>query len=146
MTSPFERVYTISQWYDGPRTGAADFRGAPHHFRSLYLDTPDWDPHEDRFELTPLTATALEWIVQADALYQRWDTARRRGALPPAAREDALPEDAPLVFPEDRERYETLERQLAAYLTANRERAFVVHGAFASRSLGVHWSDPLPAA
>lgn len=146
MTSPFERVYTIGDWYDGPRSGAADYRGAPHHYRSLYLDTPDWDPQEDRFELTPLTAEALEWMIEADALYQRWDAARRRGTLPPEAREEAIPVDAPLVFPQDRGRYETLERQVAAYLAANAARAFIVHGAFGSPRQGVCWSDPLPAS
>ena len=52
MESDFDIVYTIHDWYDGARDGAATFRGSPFRYRSVYMDTPTWDPNEDRFELT----------------------------------------------------------------------------------------------
>ena len=143
MHHPPDRVYTTDDWYDGPRAGAADYRGAPHYYRSLYLDTPKWDPKEDRFELTALSTEALEWAVEADRLFSRWDAARRAGTLPPEATEEALRPDTPLVFPEDRDRYVDLQQKLTAYLAAARTRAFVVRGEFVVGSDSVVWSGPL---
>ena len=82
MESGFERLYAIRDWYDGPRDGAADYCGTPHRFRSLYLDNEQWDPDEDRFELTPLPEQALLWMVEAYELWQRYLAALRAGDAP----------------------------------------------------------------
>lgn len=56
MDHGFERVYTVHDYWDGPRSGFADFGGVPHAYRSLWLDDLDeWDP--DRFELSPIAPT-----------------------------------------------------------------------------------------
>ena len=31
-----EKVYTMPGWYDGPRSGIADYLGKPHVFESLW--------------------------------------------------------------------------------------------------------------
>lgn len=49
----FERVYTVTVWYDGPRIGVADFEGRPHRFESTFADI-DSDA-EDQFLLWPIT-------------------------------------------------------------------------------------------
>ena len=54
MDKNFEPVESVDDYYDGPRAGIANFRGQPHAYRSLYLDSSEWNPDEDRFELTPL--------------------------------------------------------------------------------------------
>ena len=51
MEPKFELVYTVTEYYDGPRDGVANFRDAPHVYRSVYLDHAQWDRNEDRFEL-----------------------------------------------------------------------------------------------
>ncbi len=98
--------YTIYDWYDGARDGAATFQGAPFRYRSVYLDTPRWHPDEDRFELTPLSPDLLGAMVDADRLWRRWDEACRAETLPP----EAL--DEPRVLPEDREQYEALTARI----------------------------------
>ena len=58
-----ETIYVIEDWYDGPRSGFADYRQQPHFYRSLHLDGDNhshYDPDEDRFELTPVSAQVLE--------------------------------------------------------------------------------------
>ncbi len=53
MERSFEHVYTVTDYYDGPRGGVAEFNGVPHVYRSLFLDSEDeWDA--ERFELSPL--------------------------------------------------------------------------------------------
>ena len=54
MSELVEPVHDVDDYYDGPRGGVADYRGRPHRFRSLYLDSEIWNSDEDRFELTPL--------------------------------------------------------------------------------------------
>ena len=60
MATDFEPVHDVEDYYDGPRTGIADFRGLPHRFRSVGWSSPDgpdgpeWDPNDDRFELVLL--------------------------------------------------------------------------------------------
>jgi hypothetical protein len=35
---PFEKVYTMTDYYDGPRRGIADFDGRPHFYDSEWDD------------------------------------------------------------------------------------------------------------
>jgi hypothetical protein len=126
MSTAFETVYTIVDWYDGPRDGAADFRGVPHRYRSVYLDAPEWNSEEDRFELTPISAELLAAMIEADRLWRRWDDARRAGTLP------EMPDDAPRVLPEDRPRYAALTAEIDAAL-ARRAPTVLAHGVFQYR-------------
>ena len=132
MESGFERVYAIRDWYDGPRDGAADYRGSPHRFRSVYLENERWDADEDRFELTPLPAHVLPWMVEAHELWQRYLAALRTGTAP------KLAPGSPGVLPEDRARYEALERQVEAALAELRP-TLVAHGEFSLREPAVRW-------
>jgi hypothetical protein len=36
MEQKFEKVYTVTDFYDGPRGGIANFRGHPHVYESLW--------------------------------------------------------------------------------------------------------------
>jgi hypothetical protein len=96
MGRHFETVYTVEDYYDGPRSGVADFNGQPHFYRSVYLDTDQWDADEDRFELTPIRPEIRDLAVEDFALWQRWQVAELAGGAPPLAEnaERVLPEDA----------------------------------------------------
>lgn len=55
----FEPVHEVTDYYQGPRTGIADFRGVPHNFCSLNWSLADgadarWDWEDDRFTLSPV--------------------------------------------------------------------------------------------
>lgn len=50
----YEPVVEVVDYYDGPRTGTAYYKGQLVRFRSLSWDTPDFDPDDDRFELSSL--------------------------------------------------------------------------------------------
>src|SRR5688572_206277 len=75
MERPFERVYTVMDFYDGPRSGFADFGGAPHAYRSIWReDLDDWDP-DDRFELSPVAGETLALALEDWAIWRRWEEA-----------------------------------------------------------------------
>jgi len=133
-------VHTIEGWYDGPRSGAANFEGRPHYYRSLYLDSPTWDPEEDRFELTPISADILESMLTAHRLWQRWDAARKAGALP------ASPADGSRVLPEDRAEYDALTRDIEASLSQYAGPRTIARGTFTYRPDRVRWLPVDPSA
>jgi hypothetical protein len=125
---PWERVYTVNDYYDGPRGGTADFGGVPHVYRNLCYDTeygdPAWDPDDDRFELSPVAPEVLAMDVEAYTLWGRWQAAYFAGRAPDA------PDEGPRVLPEDAERYAELERLLAGRLVVDPARRVVARGEF----------------
>ncbi|MCL4854275.1 MAG: hypothetical protein KJZ78_23180 [Bryobacteraceae bacterium] len=132
MGGSWEVVYTMDDWYDGPRGGVADFGGSPHYYRSVYLDYPQWNPDEDRFELTPLPRDAFEAAVELQVIWERWHEAHQVGT----ALEDP---DGERVLPADRAQCVELERVLAAGREANASRAFLLHGEFELGCKRVRW-------
>lgn len=138
LTSPWERVHSIEDWYDGPRAGIADHWGWPHHYRSLYLDNDRWDPDEDRFELVPVAAEAVEWARECDEILRRYYKAHQAGTAPEDPDDDR-------VLPADRTRRKELELRLAAELAANRHRALVVRGEFELGCKRVRWKPHTPS-
>lgn len=67
MGEEYEHVHEVVDDYHGPRSGFADYRGAPHWFCALAWEArpeeggakPDnsgYDPKDDRYYLVPVTA------------------------------------------------------------------------------------------
>jgi hypothetical protein len=138
--SEFEEVYTVDDWYDGPRTGFAQFHGAPHHYRSLYLDFDDWDADEDRFELVRVSADVLAAGLEASAIFDRWDAARQSGEVSDHA---ITPADEFGALPEDRERYASVRAVILAYAEAGHPEGFVVRGRFEHGYKRIQWRNDL---
>jgi hypothetical protein len=128
-----EAVHTVDDWYDGPRGGAADYRGEPYWYRSVYLDTETWDPDEDRFELTPLTAEALGWIRELAAIFQRWDAQRQAGHVTWDGDEETFG-----AFADERDRARELNRLIEDYL-ARTPPTVLVRGTFEPVCTHVRW-------
>ncbi|HST59440.1 MAG TPA: hypothetical protein VLK84_12135, partial [Longimicrobium sp.] len=79
IVGAFERVYIIHEYYDGPRSGFADWGGVPHAFLSLWRDDlDDWDP-DHRFLLCPVSAEILELALEDWAIWGRWEDAYQAG-------------------------------------------------------------------
>ena len=115
----------MEDYYDGPRSGIADFDGQPHYYRSIYLDTPEWNPDEDRFELSPVTPEVLDAACEAAAIFKRWDTMQR--ATPGFSYTDEEFE----ALPHERTRYRDLEQLLqSSYAAVVQVRRTLVQGEF----------------
>jgi hypothetical protein len=121
----FQPVFSVTEFWDGPRAGATMFGGAPHRFLSVYRDDLDeWD--EDRFFLVPITPEQLAWEVEADAIWRRF-AAAHRGTAP------YVPDDVADwgALPADRARYRAVKGLLLeAYRTLARDTATVARGEF----------------
>ncbi len=134
----YETVYVIEDWYDGPRSGFADYRQQPHFYRSLHLDEDNYNQYnynEDRFELAPVSAQVVEWAVEDNHLWQSWDTAYRAGILPEDVNDDER------ILPEDRVRHKELRDLIEYHIKAQVGAPFVVRGKFEPDFNRVRWQE-----
>lgn len=97
----FERVHTMTDFYDGPRGGIADFEGRPHLYESEWDDFAD--EYAPTFRLSPVAPDLLALALEDWAIWERWWTAFHRGE----ARRDTHP-----ALPEDRARHNELAQIL----------------------------------
>jgi hypothetical protein len=137
-------VHTVDDFYDGPRSGVADFGGAPHHYRAVDRFADGWCPDDDRFELSPVSPEIMSAAKEFAGIFERWESVARStigfthteegfGALQP-----------------DRERSRALEALLSTgFGEARRNGRLLVRGEFAisaseDPSLRVRWTliDP----
>ena len=96
-----ERVYTVTDFYDCPRGGVADFEGAPHSYALEWDD--DADDYADTYRLRPISDATLKLVLECWVLWERWARAFHAGA--------ATLETHP-ALPEDRARYFELKALL----------------------------------
>jgi hypothetical protein len=92
MERPFERVYTVNDFYDYPRAGFADFDGAPHVYRSIWEDQLEDFDQDERFALRPVATDILALAVEGWEIWRRWEEAYYAG-LTSKTKHPALPED-----------------------------------------------------
>jgi hypothetical protein len=124
----FERVYTVTDYWDGPREGIADFRGVPHLYRSIFLkEEDDWDP--DRFLLSPVSPEILALALESWAIWRRWESAYREGRTALATHP---------ALPDDRARHAALDTHLAPLLRIDPARVLVARGDFRPVSPNAH--------
>lgn len=115
----FEKVHTMTGYYDGPRSGIADFEGTPHVYESIFDDLGDG--YTDTFMLMPIDNDAFLLAIEDWRIWTRWEDARFEGRTPP---------DTHPALPEDRARHVEIERQLGDRLKASPERSILAKGEF----------------
>jgi hypothetical protein len=135
MSDMPEAVHSVDDWYDGPRSGAADYQGAAYWYRSLYRDEKEWNPDEDRFELTLLTPEALSWETERQAIFRRWDSARQAGTID--WRDEV--EEGFGALPEEMDRLRSLIRSIEAFLR-DHAATLLVRGRFGPGCDEVRWT------
>ena len=87
-----DKVYTITDWYDGARVGIADFGGSPHYYECQWDDDPNSE--NNTYLLTPINDYAFRLALEDWEIWQRYEVAFRAGNAPPETH-PALPEDRP---------------------------------------------------
>ena len=84
-------VYSFD-WYDGPRSGVADYDGRPHYFESQWADIDHID--EDWFKLSPISQEVFELELEREHLWDKYAAASAIGILGPE-HHPFLPSDRP---------------------------------------------------
>ena len=73
----YERVHTVSDYYDGPREGLADYIGTPHRYKCEWDEVADdW---ADTFELTPIDAETFRLAIERWHIWRTWERAFHSG-------------------------------------------------------------------
>jgi hypothetical protein len=72
----YERVFTVLEYYDGPRKGVAGYRGVPHFFDCIFIHG---DGYSEQFLLTPLDETTFLLAMESSEIFRRWELAFREG-------------------------------------------------------------------
>ena len=92
MEVRMETVYTVTNYYDGPIRGVADFGGVPHAYESLFDATEDeWD---STFLIRPIDQGTLQLALEDWEIWLRWRQAFDEGKVT-IETHPALPEDRP---------------------------------------------------
>jgi hypothetical protein len=76
----FERVYTVWDYWDGPRSGIAEYRGQAHHFRCEWNEIED--DYAETFVLAPIGQEMLTLAMDQLAIWRDWESAFHRGEVP----------------------------------------------------------------
>ena len=142
LRAGYEYVFTVTDYYDGPRKGIANYRGQPHFYEGVF-DEAKGD-YLELFRLTPLDTEIFQLAMEDWDIWQRWETAFRTGKTD---------RDTHPALPHEAKRHAELEGILDRTLVTDPEKAFVKVGRFevlgkpilpkgVIRPLQVEWSDP----
>ena len=121
----------MTDFYDGPRGGVADFEGRPHAYASQFVEAIGYT---DTFLLMPIDAEVFRLAVEDWAIWCRWEKAYYEGK--------AAQETHP-ALPHERARHEELKRLIGDRLAPDPSIARRARAEFRSGvqgSLEVRWS------
>ena len=90
LEAGYERVHTMTDYYDGPRRGIADFEGRPHLYESEWAD--ETDSYAPTFRLSPVEPRLFSLALESWRIWRRWETAFHSGRTPHETH-PALPEE-----------------------------------------------------
>lgn len=119
MQNDHEAVHTVTDYYDGPRRGIADFHSRPHAYQSLWDNSEDdWS---DAFLLRPIDDETFRLVMEDWEIWNRWHRAFHSGRT--------TIETHP-ALPADRHRHDEIAAILKPRLDIEPERAIRVRGRF----------------
>jgi len=138
----YEKVLTVTDYYDGPRQGIANYQGTPHFYKCIFDE--DKDDYSDLYRLTPLDERTFQLAMEDWEIWLRWERAFH-AAQTDIATHPALPQDAA--------RHKELHAILEQELGTNADKAIIRMGKFdvlenpippkgAPRTLVVEWRQP----
>jgi hypothetical protein len=127
MATDFEPVFTVTNFYDQPRAGIANYHGALHEFQCEFDEQQD--EYSSVYRLKPIDAEVLSLALEQRDIWRRWEAAFYRGDV----RSGTHP-----ALPHERERYEELAAILAPELIVPEGTAIKAVGVFRS-DLEVAW-------
>lgn len=138
----YERVFTVTDYYDGPRQGIANFNGAPHLYNCIFSEQEDG--YSNSYRLTPISIQTFDLAMEDWAIWKRWEHAFCQGVAT---------QESHSALPPDRARHEEIKAKLDKELCSDMKNCVVRKASFAVignshlpkgviRALQVKWGDP----
>src|SRR5579863_6826031 len=107
----YEEVFTVTEYYDGPRQGVANFKGQPHFYDCI------WDEARSNYfnlySLTPIPPHIFDLAMEDWAIWERWDSAARQTGR--------TTRESPPALPQDRARHEEIQAALDSTLKTDQK-------------------------
>lgn len=75
----FEKVYTVWEYYDGPRTGLANYQGIPHAYFCEWSEADD--DYASTYNLTPVSDETLFLALEQWEIFREWEAAFHNGEV-----------------------------------------------------------------
>lgn len=110
----YERVFTVTDFYDGPRQGVANFNGTPHFYDCIF--SYQEDGYSNSYRLTPISIQLFDFAMEDWAIWKRWEQAFYKGM--------ATQESHP-ALPADRARHEEIKAILGKALCSDMKNCIV---------------------
>jgi len=131
---PWETVHTVNDFFDVPRLGVADFRGAPHVYSCVF--NPTADEWTSTYRLSPISPAQLALMLEDWEIWSRWQSAYHAETLTER-------DNHPALFLA-RVRHEELGPDVARILNANEGIVAVptFRGSMYPHALEVSWASP----
>jgi len=105
MSTDYELVHTITDFYDGPRSGVADFQNKPCFYQCVFDESADdWSA---KFQISPIDSETFQLALEDWAIWRRWEKAYYAGQTTLKTHP---------ALPEDRQRFEELRPILTGKL------------------------------
>jgi hypothetical protein len=117
----FEIVHTMTDYWDGPRGGIADYQGSPHLYQSQFDET---DEEPDTFLLSPCASRLFAYALEDWNIWRRWESAFHQ--------KQTSIETHP-ALPAERARHEELKALLAGRLVIDPAKAIKATAKFQKR-------------
>jgi hypothetical protein len=76
----YQRVVTVWDFYDGPRTGISFHCGVPHHFDCQWDN--EADEYSDVYLLSPVSKELLSHAEEQWQIFRQWELAFHQGEVP----------------------------------------------------------------
>jgi hypothetical protein len=108
LARPFEDVFAITDYFDHPLRGVANFDGLPHGYELLF-DDQRGEYEVDLYDLRPIDDDTYQLALEYREIWIRWQEAWLAGKV-------AL--DRQTALPEDRARHAELAQLLDGRLAA----------------------------
>jgi hypothetical protein len=127
----YEEVFTVTDYYDGPRQGVANFGGKPHFYDCIFDES--MSNYSDLYRLTPITKRIFELAKEDWSIWERWEAVFHAG--------NASRESRP-ALPQDRARLEEIRTVLDSALKTDESICAIRAGSFDTTGTSVRWTEP----
>ena len=134
LTPGYEEVFTVTEYYDGPRQGLANFKGEPHFYDCIFDEARS--DYSNLYRLTPVSPQIFELAREYWAIWERWESAFKEG--------QTTQESHP-ALPQDRMRHEEIKAVLDAAPRTDQANCVAQMGSFkwdTMLPLQVSWTNP----
>ena len=127
-----DRVLTINGYFDEPILGVAELQGVPHIYEAEFDRTKD--EYGGRYFLSPIDPELLALVLEASAIWLRWNAAYLKKEVSLASHP---------ALPHERKRHEELTEAIGDPLTTDPANRKYFKAKFSNSPPDAEWAGTL---